>query len=123
MKEIEQVREFHQKFGHPVKDEKCDISFTRTYNRHKWMEEELDEFLEAVSYIDKVDAMIDLIYLAMGTLVEMGAWNKFSELFNEVHLSNMSKLGLDGKPEYHPDGKIKKGENFFKPDLKKILES
>jgi hypothetical protein len=34
----------------------------------------------------------------------------------------MSKLGADGKPIYRKDGKVMKGPNYFKPDLKKILK-
>lgn len=43
------------------------------------------------------------------------------DAFDEVHRSNMSKLGLDGKPIYREDGKITKGLNFFPPNLKQFL--
>ena len=33
----------------------------------------------------------------------------------------MSKLGSDGKPIYREDGKVMKGPNYFKPDIKNIL--
>jgi predicted HAD superfamily Cof-like phosphohydrolase len=39
----------------------------------------------------------------------------------EVHRSNMSKAGADGKPIYREDGKILKGPNYSKPDLASIL--
>lgn len=42
-------------------------------------------------------------------------------VFVEIHNSNMSKLGADGKPIYREDGKILKGENYFKPDIEKVL--
>jgi hypothetical protein len=42
--------------------------------------------------------------------------------FLEVHASNMSKLGEDGLPIYREDGKILKGPNYFKPNLKKVLD-
>lgn len=41
----------------------------------------------------------------------------------EVHRSNMSKLGSDGKPIYREDGKVLKGENFTEPKLKEILDN
>jgi predicted HAD superfamily Cof-like phosphohydrolase len=44
-----------------------------------------------------------------------------AEIFKEVHASNMSKLGEDGKPIYREDGKVLKGPNFFKPDIKKFF--
>ena len=42
-------------------------------------------------------------------------------IFNEIHNSNMSKLGLDGKPIYNEFGKILKGPNFFKPNINKYI--
>ena len=39
------------------------------------------------------------------------------EALNRVHLSNMSKLGVDGKPIYREDGKVLKGPNYKPPDL------
>ena len=39
----------------------------------------------------------------------------------EVQDSNMSKLGSDGKPIYNEQGKVMKGPNYFKPNLKKYL--
>lgn len=43
-------------------------------------------------------------------------------VFNEVHASNMSKLGEDGRPVYREDGKVLKGPNYRKPDLSKFIE-
>lgn len=40
---------------------------------------------------------------------------------DEVHASNMSKLGLDGKPIYRDDGKVMKGPKYFVPNLRKVL--
>jgi predicted HAD superfamily Cof-like phosphohydrolase len=40
----------------------------------------------------------------------------------EVHRSNMSKLGIDGKPILREDGKFLKGPNYFPPSLKPIIE-
>jgi hypothetical protein len=34
----------------------------------------------------------------------------------------MSKLGADGKPIYREDGKVLKGPNYFKPNIKSILD-
>lgn len=46
---------------------------------------------------------------------------KIDELFNEVNRSNHSKAGVDGLPLYREDGKILKGENYFPPNIKKVL--
>jgi hypothetical protein len=34
----------------------------------------------------------------------------------------MSKLDKDGKPIFRKDGKILKGENYYKPNLKQFLK-
>lgn len=44
----------------------------------------------------------------------------FMEAFNEVHTSNMSKLGPDGKPIYREDGKVLKGPNYRKADMSRF---
>jgi predicted HAD superfamily Cof-like phosphohydrolase len=44
------------------------------------------------------------------------------DVFNEIHASNMSKLGEDGKPLLREDGKILKGPGFFKPNLAKFIK-
>ena len=48
--------------------------------------------------------------------------DKIEEVFNEIQRSNMSKLDEDGKPIYREDGKVLKGPNYFKPNIKTILE-
>ena len=47
--------------------------------------------------------------------------NVIEDVFDEVHRSNMSKLGSDGKPIYREDGKVLKGPNFSPPNLEKFL--
>lgn len=43
-------------------------------------------------------------------------------LFNEIHRSNMSKLGADGKPVYREsDRKVLKGPGYSKPDIAGVL--
>lgn len=44
-----------------------------------------------------------------------------SEAFYRVHVSNMSKLGDDGKPIRREDGKIMKGPNYKAPDLSDLV--
>ena len=44
------------------------------------------------------------------------------EAFVRVHKSNMSKLGLDGKPIKREDGKVMKGPNYAPPDLSDLVE-
>lgn len=51
-----------------------------------------------------------LIYCCFAYADAMG-WN-LNEAYRRVHVSNMSKLGDDGKPIRREDGKILKGPNY-----------
>jgi len=92
------------------------------------VEEELDEKDEALTLkndhdirVALFDAGLDTLYFAYGNMLREGFTVKqILEGFAEVHRSNMSKLGEDGKPIYREDGKVLKGPNYFKPDLAKI---
>ena len=44
------------------------------------------------------------------------------EIFDEIQRSNMSKLDENGKPIFREDGKVLKGKDYFKPNIKAILE-
>lgn len=113
-KEWNDVREFHEKFGHPVAASPRMIATPRALSRGKWMNEEVAEFLVAKDIYEQADAMIDLIYFALGTLVEMGL--EADELFDIVQQANMAKLWSDGKPHYNPkDGKVIKPEGWQDP--------
>ena len=88
------------------------------------MDEENKEYLEAVKNGDLTevaDALGDMLYILCGTILDHGLQYKIEAVFDEIHRSNMSKLGEDGKPIYREDGKVIKGPHYFKPDLKSIL--
>ena len=70
--------------------------------------------------VEVADALADLLYVIYGAGHAFGI--DLDECYNEVHSSNMSKLGEDGKPIKSDSGKVPKGPNFFEPDLKSILE-
>ena len=115
-REWEMVREFQSKFGHPVGHEPHFMDADRALKRYHWMLEEINEFLEADEVVEQADAMIDLMYFALGTLVEMGI--KPDALFEIVHAANMSKLWADGKPHYNPEGKTIKPSTWQDPHEK-----
>lgn len=111
----EKVRQFHKAFSvAPEPATPTALSKERVAKRANWMEEEIREFREATSIVEQADAMIDTIYFALGTLVEMGV--KPEELFDIVHHANMSKLWEDGKPRYcQSDGKVIKPPTWQDP--------
>ncbi len=114
---FEQVKDFHKTFNHPVAEGPKDIGVSRAMDRYKWMYEELEEFIEGArsgNITEQADAMIDLIYFALGTLVEIGV--KPEKLFQLVHSANMAKVHADGTVKYHLDGKVKKPDGWVAPD-------
>ncbi len=123
---LKAVKEFHQAFGLGVKESPIGLLPTRKLKlRFDLMAEENEEYLEAAQNDDLVevaDALGDMLYILCGTILEHGMQYKIEEVFNEIQNSNMSKLGADGKPIYREDGKVMKGPNYFKPDIKSILE-
>jgi len=110
---FDQVAEFHRAFGHPVKDRPTFLPPPRSDARVAWMREEVDEFVESANVVDQADAMIDLIYFALGTLVEMGV--RPAPLFDIVHRANMQKLWPDGAPRIREDGKTIKPPTWRDP--------
>lgn len=94
--------------------------------RHRLMQEENDEYLQAAKngdVIEIADALGDQLYILCGTILKHGMQHKIIEVFEEIQRSNMSKLDKDGNPIYREDGKVMKSELYFKPDIRKILES
>ena len=109
-------------FGQEVKN-KASLSSEDINNlRINLIEEELNEFKEAVKKKDlkeAADALTDILYVTYGAGHAFGI--NLDKCFEEVQKSNMSKLGDDGKPIYDEKGKVMKGPKYFKPDLKKFL--
>ena len=121
------VKEFHKAFKLDYLDKpKADLGTDKNKLRFNLMKEENEEYFEAANNNDMVevaDALGDMLYILCGTIIEHGMEHKIDEIFREIQNSNMSKLGADGSPIYREDGKVLKGPNYFKPDIKGILNS
>lgn len=94
---LNQVAEFHTTFKHPILDSPTIPSTERTDLRVSLLTEELKELESAIKNNDIVeiaDALCDLQYVLSGAVLEFGLGSIFSELFDEVHRSNMSKACL-----------------------------
>jgi len=120
MTNFEKVAEFMNAFGQTVETKPTWTSVSEL--RYELIREELEELEEAIRYkdiVDVADALTDLLYVVYGAGHSFGI--DLDKCFEEVHNSNMSKLGEDGNPLYRDDGKVLKGPNYWKPDLEKIL--
>jgi len=138
------VVEFHEAFGAPVAWSPAIPDEERRRLRVSLLVEEVLEFADASGFrvyvnegqvgitstqdprgkqgslADAADALADIRYVTDGAALEWGI--PLEKCLREVHRSNMSKLGDDGKPILRADGKILKGPNFTLPQLQEILE-
>jgi len=123
---INAVKEFNEAFNIKYsKNLQADLDESIVELRYRLMQEENNEYLEAARNKDLVeiaDALGDKLYILCGTILAHGLQDKIVEVFDEIQRSNMSKLSADGLPVIREDGKILKGPNYFKPNIKSILE-
>jgi predicted HAD superfamily Cof-like phosphohydrolase len=123
---IEAVENFHNSFLIPNNYQpQGQISEQDYMLRHRLMQEENDEYLEAAKrgdIVEVADALGDQLYILCGTILKHGLQHKIEEVFTEIQRSNMSKLDANGKPIYREDGKVLKSELYFRPNIKSVLE-
>jgi predicted HAD superfamily Cof-like phosphohydrolase len=122
MTNFESVKKFMETFGQEIRGKAGFPNDKITSLRYDLIKEELDELKEAIDNKDikeVADALTDILYVAYGAGHAFGI--NLDKCFSEVQNSNMSKLGLDGKPIYNEKGKVMKGPKYFKPDLSKFL--
>ena len=112
-----------QTFGQEVKN-KAEFPNEKIVKlRYELIKEELEELNQAINDKDikeVADALTDILYVTYGAGTAFGI--DLDKCFDEVHQSNMSKLGSDGKPIYNEIGKVMKGPNYFKPNLNKFIK-
>ena len=122
MSNFNSVKKFMETFGQEVKN-KAEFPEKKIVKlRLDLIEEELTELKEAIKNNDikeVADALTDILYVTYGAGHAFGI--NLDKCFEEVQNSNMSKLGPEGKPIYNNAGKVMKGPNYFKPNLKKFL--
>ena len=122
MTNFESVKKFMQTFGQEVSTKASFPNDKITSLRLSLIKEELLELTEAVEkkdIIEVADALTDILYVTYGAGHAFGI--NLDKCFEEVQNSNMSKLGVDGKPIYNDQGKVMKGPNYFKPNLSKFI--
>ena len=122
MTNFESVRKFMETFGQEIKENAKFPDKKITSLRYDLIKEELEELKEAMDSNDikeVADALTDILYVTYGAGHAFGI--NLDKCFEEVQNSNMSKLGVDGKPIYNDKGKVMKGSNYFKPNLTKFV--
>ena len=122
MTNFESVKKFMETFGQEIKEKACFPNDKIISLRYDLIREELEELKEAMdkkNIKEVADALTDILYVTYGAGHAFGI--NLDKCFEEVQNSNMSKLGSDGRPIYNNKGKVMKGPNYFKPDLRKIV--
>ena len=122
MTNFEKVGKFMETFGQEVKSKSSLSSEKINSLRVSLIEEELEELKQAIrekNLLEVAAALTDLLYVTYGAGHAFGI--NLDKCFDEVQKSNMSKLGLDGKPIYSDKGKVLKGPKYFKPNLSHFL--
>jgi len=121
---IQHVETFHNAFHIANYNVPTLLNDKEAELRYNLMKEENEEYLEAAKNGDMIeiaDALGDQLYILLGTMLVHGMQDKIEEVFDEIHQSNMSKLGEDGKPIYREDGKVLKGPNYSPADISKSM--
>lgn len=140
------VREFHEAFGHPIAEAPALPAMADRLLRVRLIAEELCEFARACGVrlsldsgttegdemvnvdadkfmtpdlVEAADALGDLRYVIDGGNLIFGFPG--DAVLAEIHRSNMSKLGADGKPVYRDDRKVMKGPSYTPPDIAAVL--
>ena len=122
MSNFSKVGTFMKTFGQEVKTKPSFSTDKINKLRIDLIKEELEELEEAFNnrdLLEVADALTDILYVTYGAGHAFGI--DLDKCFEEVQNSNMSKLDDKGKPIYNERGKVMKGPNYFKPNLKKFL--
>lgn len=122
------VEAFKRAHNQPLPDKLFTPDLKRMNLLYDLMLEEFVEvtnsiYLEDGSYkldhVELADGLADLVYVTLGMALEAGI--DLDAVWQEVHSSNMRKIGPDGKFITDERGKIEKPEGWVGPDIKKAI--
>jgi len=136
--QYEQVREFMLAMKQAVPANRTVPSRDLKEARSWMLDEEAFELRVADNYVDYVDAVVDILYVALGAAVEAGLdADTLTKCFSEVHRANMTKFWTaeqavehDGNLKFEAsaagyiakrDGKVIKPPTFTPPNLSAII--
>ena len=124
MSNFEDVKDFMITYGQEVKTKSEFPEEQIIKLRIDLIKEELNELTDAIkqrNLVEVADALTDILYVTYGAGHSFGI--NLDLCFAEVQRSNMSKLGEDGKPIYKEHGKVMRGSNYTKPNLKQFIKA
>lgn len=118
------IHEFGEKFDLPQLEEPGLLDDELMHFRTAFMQEELDEILEAYQIGDAeavLDGITDLMYVVLGTAWMMNV--PILEAWGRVHVANMKKEKVVDASESkrHSPYDLKKPEGWTPPDLSDLI--
>ncbi|HSX96706.1 MAG TPA: MazG nucleotide pyrophosphohydrolase domain-containing protein [Streptomyces sp.] len=116
------VREFHRAFGLDARTAPTEVSPELAAHRGELLAEEAAEVAEVAvdGPLDRLaHELADVVYVAYGTALVHGI--DLDSVIAEIHRSNMTKLGPDGRVARRDDGKVLKGDHYRAPDVSAVL--
>jgi predicted HAD superfamily Cof-like phosphohydrolase len=119
-KQLEQLKEWNAACEINTPPHFVALHKDRMRLRYDLLDEENSEYVLADNHIELADALGDMLYVLVGTIVEHGLADKIEAIFDEIHRSNMTKV-VDGAVIKREDGKIMKPKGYQKPNLENIL--
>ena len=118
-KQLTQVVEFMTTFGEPMYATPTMPPLEKQVLRANLIAEEARETVEAIAegnIVKIADGCADLIYVVLGTVLTFGI--PLEAVFDEVHRSNMTKVGGPRDPK---TGKVLKPEGYTPPAIGQVL--
>lgn len=113
---------FHEKFGIEMPEEPIKLPNDVSEYRIGFMQEELDEYVTSIDLSEKIDALVDLVVVAMGTAYMHGFdWDAHWELVYEKNMQKRrAKEASESKRGHSLD--IIKPREWTPPDHEPIID-
>ena len=124
---VDMVREFQERFGQGYDGGPRELPASVASLRKKLINEESGELVLAIDrgeLDEQLDALVDMLYVTVGTATAMGFGNVLDEAFRRVHEANMRKVLVPDRHGSKRDSAwdIVKPEGWTKPDLQDLTE-
>ncbi len=123
---VEAVREFQTKFDQGYAGPPREMPASMASLRKKLTLEEATELVLAIDrgeLDEQLDALVDQLYVLIGTAVQLGLDQVLAEAFWRVHNANMQKVLVPSRQKSKRDSAwdIVKPEGWVKPDLSDLV--
>jgi len=112
---LKDIADFHTKFGLEYNGSVKQLEPHMRKFRENFMQEELDEYISASELHDQLDALVDLVYVVLGTAYLQGF--PFQEAWRRVHQANMKKVRKESERSEFDIGKPEGWEVPYLADL------